>query len=186
MKNNWIGIGILLLLIGWGVYDYSMGHSSGADTDSATIEQSDAEVGIKRGNLAPDFKLMDTGGETVQLSDYRGKRIVLNFWATWCPPCRAEMPHMEKVYEQHEEDTVVLGVNLTHTEKNTSDIEAFEQDFELSFPILLDAEGSVSDNYRIVAYPTTYMIDRNGVIHEIYMGAINDEVMNRSLATMDR
>ncbi|MFD0958903.1 TlpA family protein disulfide reductase [Paenibacillus chungangensis] len=185
MRNNVIAIVILLLLIGWGIYDFTKSDTTETLADSSMEERSDVEVGTERGKQAPDFQLQDTSGQSVQLSDYRGQKIILNFWATWCPPCRAEMPHMEKVYNEHE-DAVVLGVNLTHTEKNSGDIDAFVQDFGLTFPIVFDSEGDVSDIYRVTAYPTTYMIDQNGIIHEIYMGAINEEIMNRSLATMAR
>lgn len=78
----------------------------------------DLPVGLEKGNLAPDFELTDMEGSPVKLSDYRGKAVLLNFWASWCPPCRAEMPHMEKLYNKYKDENFdILAVNLTNTEK---------------------------------------------------------------------
>lgn len=180
MKRNVIAVIILLALIGWGVYD------SQSKTEVMTQEElNEIKVGTQIGNLAPNFELLSLDGNKVQLSDYRGKKVLLNFWATWCPPCRVEMPHMEKFYNDYKDkDVVVLAVNLTHTEKSVTDVPIFVQDFGLTFPVVMDDNGGTSDVYQVVAYPTSYMIDSNGIIREKFQGAINYDIMKKSVSNL--
>ena len=104
-------------------------------------------------------------GESKKLSDYKGNRIILNMWATWCPPCRAEMPDMQRFYDKYtDENVVILGINLTSSEKNQENITGFIDEFGISFPILLDEKNSVADRFQAVSIPTSYMIDSRGVI----------------------
>ncbi len=185
MKKNIIAILALLLVVGWGIYDYNQGKQDSPGTANPNLQLEDVKVGIQKGNRAPDFTLLDLEGNKVELSDFRGKKVVLNFWATWCPPCRAEMPHMERIYEKNNEEVVILAVNLTNTEKSHSGVQEFVEDFQLSFPIVMDTKGEISSQYHVFAYPTSLMIDANGVIHEIYRGAINEDIMKKSLASMN-
>src|SRR5699024_7178323 len=113
-------------------------------------------VGLEKGKLAPDFEVTTLDGEHVKLSDYRGERVMLNFWATWCPPCRAEMPDMQKVYEK--ENVTILAVNMIETESNEEDVADFVKSYELTFPILIDENSNIMMDYRIQAYPTSYLI----------------------------
>ena len=111
---------------------------------------------------APNFIIKELNGNTVSLEDYRGKIVFLNFWATWCPPCRAEMPSMEKLHIQFKnEDFAILAIDL---QENAGKVKAFKQQYELSFPILLDSDGSVSAAYGVMSIPTTYLVDRNGYL----------------------
>ena len=111
---------------------------------------------------APNFMIKDLGGNTVSLEDYRGKIVFLNFWATWCPPCRAEMPSMEKLYAQFKnEDFAILAIDMR---EDAGKVRAFKEQFKLSFPMLLDSDGSVGAAYGIVSIPTTYLVDRNGYL----------------------
>lgn len=144
-------------------------------TSMSEVESTDATVGLEVGNLAPDFKLQTLKGETVKLSDFRGRRVMLNFWATWCPPCRAEMPDMEKFYQ--EKDVTILAVNLTETEASIRDVHDFVEEFGLTFPILLDEKIEVATTYQIRPIPTSYMIDSNGIIRYQAFGALNYEMM---------
>lgn len=185
MKRNAIVISLLVLLALWGLYDYNQRQSEQERAIARQQEAIEAEVGIQRGNLAPDFQLLNMEGQPVQLSDFRGKKVIVNFWATWCPPCRAEMPHMEKFYNDFSKEAVVLAVNLTNTEKNQSDVTAFIDDLGLTFPILLDEKGEVAGMYQVFAYPTSYMIDSQGIIREIFQGAINYDVMKKTISAMD-
>ncbi|WP_246001351.1 peroxiredoxin family protein [Oceanobacillus piezotolerans] len=140
-------------------------------------------TGLEVGNQAPDFELESLTGEKVTLSDYRGKAVMLNFWATWCPPCRDEMPDMQNFYDQN--DVVVLAVNLTDTEIKKSNVQKFKDEFSLSFPIALDVEGSVALQYRISPIPTTYMIDPEGKITYKGYGAMTYEAMVEKLSAME-
>ncbi|KON87580.1 thiol:disulfide interchange protein [Sporosarcina globispora] len=139
-------------------------------------------VGLEKGNLAPDFELTDMEGDTVKLSDYRGKAVLLNFWASWCPPCRAEMPHMEKLFNKYKDENFdILAVNLTNTEKNSGDAEKFVKELGLTFSIPMDVKGAVGADYNIMAYPTSYFIDSDGVIREKVLGALNEEYMEKEI-----
>src|SRR5699024_9643213 len=101
-------------------------------------------------------------GEKKKLSDLRGERVMVNFWATWCPPCRAEIPDLEKFHEN--EDITILAVNLTETEKNMDKVESFVDEFGMTFPVLLDEETKVADTYKIQPIPSSFMVDSNGRI----------------------
>ncbi|GLB61128.1 TlpA disulfide reductase family protein [Cytobacillus sp. NCCP-133] len=139
-------------------------------------------VGLEKGNLAPDFELKDLEGNAVKLSDYRGKAVLLNFWGSWCPPCRAEMPHMEKLYNKYKDENFdIVAVNLTNTEKNSGDAERFVEELGLTFTIPLDEKGAVGADYEVLAYPTSYFIDSDGVIREKVLGALNEEYMEKEI-----
>ncbi|WP_249872618.1 peroxiredoxin family protein [Oceanobacillus saliphilus] len=140
-------------------------------------------TGTEIGNKAPDFELMTMAGETVKLSDFEGQRIMLNFWATWCPPCREEMPDMQKFYEDKE--AIVLAINLTDMERNKNQVTQFVGENGLTFPILMDELGKVSTLYRISPIPTTYMIDSKGIIRHKAYGAMNYERMIADYEKMD-
>ncbi|WP_339229201.1 redoxin domain-containing protein [Oceanobacillus sp. FSL K6-2867] len=132
-------------------------------------------VGTESGQKAPDFKLMTNDGEMVQLSDFKGKRVLLNFWATWCPPCREEMPDIDRFYK--DKDVIVLAVNITNMEMNQKTVDEFIATYGLTFPILMDEEGQVSQLYRISPIPTTYLIDSGGIIRQRIYGAMDYEQM---------
>ncbi|MEC0091064.1 TlpA family protein disulfide reductase [Paenibacillus macquariensis] len=181
MRKNGIAIIILLILVVWGVYDYT--NNNGQQNKQGST--SGAKVGIAKGNMAPDFNLLSLDEKEVKLSDFVGKKVILNFWATWCPPCRVEMPHMEKVFKNDGDNVIVLSVNLTQTEKGESDVRAFVEDFGLTFPVVMDTKGDVASTYQISAYPTSYFIDSQGIIREIFKGAINDEIMEKALSKIN-
>lgn len=134
----------------------------------------------REGFLAPDFTLESLSGDQISLSDMRGKAIVLNLWASWCPPCRAEMPALQRVYqENHDRGLQVLAVNMT-AQDSLTDVEAFVQEFNLTFPILLDTSGEVGNAYLMRALPTTFFIDREGVIQRVIVGGPMSEVTLQS------
>lgn len=110
------------------------------------------------GDAATEFTLQSVDGETYSLSDYRGRVVFINFWATWCPPCEAEMPVIESVYETYEDQGfAVLAVN---TGDPPDAIRAFQQEERLSFPLLMDRDALVTDAYQIRAFPTSVLIDQ--------------------------
>ena len=134
----------------------------------------------REGFLAPDFTLDSLSGDPISLSDMRGKTIVLNLWASWCPPCRAEMPAIQRVYqENHERGLEVLAVNMTAPD-NLAAVEKFVQEFNLTFPIMLDTSGEVGNTYLMRALPTTFFIDQEGVIRRVIVGGPMSEVTLQS------
>ena len=138
--------------------------------------------GLAKGDLAPDFELTTLAGDTVKLSDYRGKKIMLNFWASWCPPCRSEMPHMENYYTDNKEsdNMEILAVNMTKTEKNkVESAKEFVDEYKLTFPILLDEDSEVMKMYQIKVYPTSYIINEEGVITDKVMLPLDDTMIKQ-------
>ncbi|MCY7945454.1 redoxin domain-containing protein [Bacillus atrophaeus] len=137
------------------------------------------EVGIEEGQKAPDFSLKALSGEETSLSDYKGKKVLLNFWATWCHPCRKEMPAMEELQKEHSEIAVV-AVNFTSAEKGEKTVKQFADSLHLTFPILIDKSG-INADYSVLTYPTTYILDEKGVIQQIYAGTMTKKQMKQKL-----
>lgn len=195
--------GILLVVItgmlGWAIFDFvDSGEDNSADednfevtseTDNQEISDPDnslddtAKVGLNQGDIAPDFQLQTLEGEEVKLSDFRGNRVMLNFWATWCPPCRAEMPDMEKFHQ--DKDVVILAVNLTDTEPTIKQVKDFVNEYSLTFPILLDEVIEVANTYAVQPIPTSFMIDSNGIIQFKTFGPLNYEQMVQEFEKME-
>ncbi len=160
-------------------------------TSEDELKQEDLEEEVQNEQkeivLAPDFELKDQYGNKHKLSDYKGKVVFLNFWATWCGPCQIEMPHIEKIYEEYgynKEDVIILGVASPKSEKNPygQDIEKEEiikhiENGGYTFPTIFDETGEVFSNYAIRAFPTTFMIDKNGEIYGYVPGSITKEIM---------
>ncbi|MEW6240790.1 MAG: TlpA disulfide reductase family protein [Chloroflexota bacterium] len=134
----------------------------------------------REGFLSPDFTLDALDGSRITLSELRGRVVVVNFWATWCLPCREETPALEKSYELYKNaDVVVLGVNLTNQD-SVSEVASFAREFELTYPILLDRDGSVGYLYQVNGLPTTFFINREGVIRTVVVGGPMSETFIRS------
>lgn len=124
----------------------------------------------QKGFLAPDFTLETLAGETLTLSDFRGQGVLVNLWASWCGPCRAEMPAMQRVYDQYKDQGfVVLAVNITSQDSLTNAV-AFAEEHNLTYPILLDVRGEVADAYNMRAFPSSYFVDKDGIITEVIIG----------------
>ena len=120
------------------------------------------------GKSAPSFRLTDIDGESISLSDFRGKPVLINFWATWCSPCRFEMPYIQEVYDEWSgQGLVVLAVDIG---ESPSQVEKFIQAYNLSFPVLLDVAGKVAEQYNVRYIPMTYFIDGSGIIRDIKIG----------------
>lgn len=132
---------------------------------------------------APEFTLVDQYGETHSLSDYRGKIVFLNFWATWCPPCRAEMPYIQELYEeysqQEDSDVVILAVAFPKLGKETDidGIKEFLDDNGYTYPVLMDEGATLQLPYYITAYPTTFLINTDGNVLGYIPGAMTKEIM---------
>jgi peroxiredoxin len=121
----------------------------------------------RAGFPAPDFSLQSLDGRTQHLSDFRGKVVFLNLWATWCPPCRMEMPSMERLHQRlRGKEFVMLAVS--EDEAGATAVRPFVDDMRLTFPVLLDPDGGVPSRYGVTGYPETFLIDRSGkVVHHV-------------------
>jgi peroxiredoxin len=132
---------------------------------------------------APDFTLDTLSGETLKLSDLRGKYVFLNFWATWCTYCIDEMPAMQKFYENNKDEVVIIGLNATGTETSVDKVQKFVDELGVTFPIVLDKDLDVLYNdYQALALPTTFFIDKEGIIKvQKKVGPMDYEMMKDTL-----
>ena len=170
--------------------DQSAGQSgdNGQDSESAAAGETESSLPDTSDRVeAPDFTLVDQYGEEHKLSDYKGKVVFLNFWATWCPPCREEMPDIEALYKEYgenSEDLVILSVanpktkdNPNNNDKTIEEVTKFMEDNGYSYPALMDTTGDVLLQYYITAFPTTFMIDREGRVIGYASGALTKDIM---------
>jgi cytochrome c biogenesis protein CcmG, thiol:disulfide interchange protein DsbE len=173
-KKYWTMISVLILALG-AVWVWLSVVPPG-ETTSGTIPAP------QEGFQAPDFELITIDGEQILLSDLRGQAILLNFWATWCPPCRSEMTAMQQVFMDYEQDGfVVLAVNNLPQDRRES-VEAFVLEEKLTFPVLLDNSGTVSTRYQVNSMPTSFFIDPEGIIREVVIGGPMSEALLRTRA----
>lgn len=142
------------------------------------VETGNSGIGV--GVKAPEFDLKMLDGKNVKLSELKGKKVILNFWATWCPPCKEEMPEMQKYHEEQHKDVVILAVNIDPQ----LDVQGFVDDMGITFPIPLDKEDKVNSAYQVISIPTTYFIDTEGIIREKHIGAVTYDLMDNYVSNM--
>lgn len=139
-----------------------------------TIEQRQKFEPVLEGDSAPDFTLPDLKGKMYTLSDYKGKVVFVNFWATWCKPCEEEMPSMQRMYEVIKKgypDFELLAVSVDSKESDV--VEAFVKKYGITFPVLHDKKGKIKELYKTTGVPETFIIDQNGIIAEKVWGPQN-------------
>ena len=171
-SRRWTAVLVAVLLLGssW-IWASS---ASTSDTTGGLVPSP------REGFPAPDFTLDTLDRGEMTLSDLRGQVVVINLWTSWCPPCRAEMPAIDNIYKANKEAGLeILAVNSTFQDSETA-AAAFAQELELSFPILLDRDGAVSRRYQLRALPTTFFIDRQGVIRSVVFGGPMSESLIES------
>jgi peroxiredoxin len=153
---------VLVLIAGMAWIGISADHSGRSLASGTAAPQA--------GFLAPDFTLKTPQGEAYTLSSLRGQAVLINIWATWCPPCRAEMPSIQALYQEYRsQGLVVLGINST-IQDDPLEIAPFLEEYGLTFPILLDETGEVTRAYEVRALPSSFFIDRQGRINEVVIG----------------
>ncbi len=136
------------------------------------------------GRPAPDFTLSTLDGQPVQLSDLQGQPVILNFWATWCSPCRVEMPDLQAAHADHVDDgVVILGVNLTRRD-NLDDVPGFLDEFGITYPVVLDERGEVTNLYKVRGQPASVFIDKDGVVNQVFYGPVNKEFIETRIAEL--
>lgn len=156
---------VLAVGIGWMAFSRSLvgGHSA-ANTQ--------LEAAPVAGHPAPDFELLSPDGETIHLSDHFGRPVIVNFWATWCGPCRAEFPEFQQAAVDNADRLVIIGVNSTSAD-DADAVPGFLDEFGVTFPIALDTSGDVVDEYGVRGLPTTVFINSDGIINEVFTGPLN-------------
>jgi cytochrome c biogenesis protein CcmG, thiol:disulfide interchange protein DsbE len=135
------------------------------------------------GFVAPDFELTAVVGPPISLSQLRGKPVVLNFWATWCPPCRAEMPYFQAVSDNYAGRVVVIGVDQGEP---LEQVAAFANSVGVTYPLALDLDSRISRVYQVHALPTTFFIDRHGIVRELHTGIISQAVLEERIERLLR
>jgi thiol-disulfide isomerase/thioredoxin len=134
---------------------------------------------LKVGASAPDFQLTDLSGDKVRLSDFQGKVVLINFWATWCAPCQVEMPILQTYSQRYKNDLVLLAVNA---EESKDKVEGFVKKLGLTFDVLLDPEGEVQRLYLLRGYPTSFFVDRNGTLQVQHIGTLTEKQLDDYLS----
>lgn len=199
-KKNWLtDISLFFIIIVMGVflfielsrtYDFMRQRSNASQDAEPTELQSDPELSspeptndvlnIFTGNHQR-LQLMDLNGEPVELSDFMGKSVLINFWATWCPPCLEEMPLIETYAVRHEDELVVLAINAG---ENKNVVQEFAAQHGFSFNILLDPTNSAAKKFFIYGYPTTMFFDEAGYIQSTHIGELNEDLLVNYLTTI--
>ncbi|WP_419151463.1 TlpA family protein disulfide reductase [Aeribacillus alveayuensis] len=149
-----------------------------------TIASKDVKVGLEKGDKAPDFELLTLNGETKKISDFQGKKVILNFWATWCPPCKEEMPEMQKLYEDYSDEIEIVAVNFTASESNQEKVKQFIENNGFTFPILLDPKNKANSGYEVLTYPTTYFLNEDGIIQDKVVGQMTKQYLMEKIDDM--
>lgn len=177
MKKNTIIWIFAILLIGASIYTVKTNQAPGnlqaksgtPEITTDSTEKTDTKIAL------PDFTLTDLEGNSVSLKDFRGKNVYLNFWASWCPPCKAEMPDIEKLYQETKgTDLVILAVNIGEDKKTVA---KFIGENKYNFKVLLDANSSVAQAYGISSIPVSIFIDKEGNMVNSQVGALSYEQM---------
>ncbi len=194
MKKKIVGLGVVvtLIVIMLGSYIKNQIEASEAISEQAVSYEMnlDQKTGLGKGQIAPDFTVQTLTGETFTLSELKGKKVVLNFWASWCPPCKKEMPHLQKYYEEdaEEDNAIIVGVNITHAERSMDPINTVQQfvdSFDLTFPIPLIEEEGVDKLYQIITIPSTFMIDTEGRIQHQIIGPLDQEALREYVKSLN-
>ena len=177
----WVAVIALVLVLGGGWIIFSrnlIGDSMAAGGNTAALDPAPVT-----GHPAPDFELASPTGETIHLSDFKGTPVIVNFWATWCGPCRAEFPEFLRAAVDNADKLVIIGINNTVVDQANL-VPGFLQEFGITFPIVLDKDGETAKTYRIIGLPTTIFIDSNGVINEVFTGPLNKAYIESKISEL--
>jgi peroxiredoxin len=189
LRSIVLPIGLVVAIVGVLLYVQSGDHEA-SDDSFGTVDLPDARnvtsqaPNARDGRAAPDFLLPQLNGQPVRLSDLQGQPLIVNFWASWCATCRAEVPDLIDLYDAHKDKgLLLLGVNLRETEDAAS---RFAGEFGINYPIVFDRDGDVAGTWRIggpnQGVPSTYFIDRDGVVRKVVFGTVTKKLADEGLA----
>ncbi|WP_404459354.1 TlpA family protein disulfide reductase [Oceanobacillus kapialis] len=194
MVKNIMVISVLLCLAGIAVFNFIQQEkeSEEASSEMNTSAEGGAiapveSAGLEPGDKAPAFNLETLNGDKLQLADLQGKKVILNFWATWCPPCKEEMPEMQDIHEKYGDEVEVVAVNMTSTEASgIEDVQTFNEEYAYTYTMPLDEDGNISKAYKVFNVPTTYFINTDGTISlPRKSGPMTYEFMEESISQME-
>lgn len=179
-----VGLAAALLIFGSGLFkqEDSVLQQIPEGVDEATVAQlsPDSDGFLDVGETALNFHLQDLAGDTVSLEDFQGRPVMINFWATWCAPCRIEMPALQATQDAHQDDgLVILAVN---DQQAPEEVTRFVEELDLSLTTLVDQKGIVSELYNVFNFPTTYFVDGDGVITAVHRGLLVEEQIEEYLS----
>lgn len=166
---------ILIILIALSINTFCIDKNDSKDK-SSTSENTVIKVD---GDNAPDFTLKSLDGKTIKLSDYKGKVVIIDFWATWCPPCRKGIPDLISIQDEYKKDVVIIGISLDG-EKTLKDVPGFVKSYEINYPIVFGNEKVVNDYGGIEGIPTAFVVDKKGNIVDKHVGLVpKDTYVNK-------
>lgn len=172
LKNKWTLFSISLLIIGAVWIWFTSVYWNTTSSEAVSVPH--------QGFKAPDFTAKSLDGSEISLSSLRGKAVLVNIWASWCLPCRKEMPALERVYQEYNDNGfTILAVNATDQDQ-IENVRSFAREMSLSFPVLLDESGEISTAYQLSALPTSFFISADGVIQKVVVGGPMSEALLRS------
>lgn len=169
-RKKWVQMTIFAIVLVIGVF-----------TIMTNLSASDSKKYPQVGDKAPDFSLVGLDGKTHKLSDYKGKPVLVNFWGTFCPPCKEEMPDLQKQYDKWGKDIVFLEVNV---DKNKVTVQGFMDQYSLNLPVLLDAKEEVRKMYGVMDYPTTFFINPDGKVEVKKIGQMTESFIDQTISQM--
>ena len=184
-RTHWFwsaAIGLVLVFgAGWIIFSRALvGQNGGAGNLAAGLDPAPVA-----GHPAPDFELAGVDGKTIRLSDFKGRPVIVNFWATWCAPCRAEFPEFQQAAVDNADRLVIIGVNNTSADQADL-VPGFLEEFGITFPIVLDTpDGATVEAYRILGLPTTVFIDSNGIVNEVFTGPLNKAYIESKISELN-
>ena len=180
MKRLWKPL-LLTLVIGLIAldlfFDYRDSIANG-DLADQPVASADQRIGIAVGDLAPDFSGTTLDGETVRLSEYRGRVVLINDFASWCGPCLAETPHLVDVFNANAGEVVFIGLNMQEAEQA---VITYRDDFDVTYPLVLDPDGRLTEIYKPIGLPTSWFIDPDGVVRYVHAGPMTADMIQRAL-----